>query len=134
MTALVLPPVRRVFRSLAATILPEASQLDAGAWTEVERIIEDALAARPPAVQRHLRRLIRVLQLLPIVRYGRPFTELDPARRTRFLAAVQNSSVPLLRRGFWGLRTLVFMGYYARSMAGAEIGYRAHAGGWGARR
>ena len=65
---------------------------------------------------------------------GRRFSALDVARRTRFLLALQNSPVLLLRRGIWGLRTLVFMGYYGRPEAAALIGYRADARGWEARR
>ena len=38
-----------------------------------------------------------------------------------------------LRRGVWGVRTLAFMGYYARPEAAREIGYRAAAAGWAAR-
>jgi hypothetical protein len=40
----------------------------------------------------------------------------------------------LLRRGSWGLRTLVLMGYYGRPDAKQEIGYRADPRGWEARR
>jgi hypothetical protein len=29
-----------------------------------------------------------------------------------------------LRHGFWGVKTLIFMGYYGRPEAAAEIGYR----------
>ena len=36
----VLPPVRAVFRAIARTVVPEAAELDAAAWTELERIVE----------------------------------------------------------------------------------------------
>jgi hypothetical protein len=49
------------------------------------------------------------------------------------LRAVQDSPVLLLRRGFWGLRTMVYLGYYSRAAAAAEIRYRAHVNGWEAR-
>ncbi len=39
-----------------------------------------------------------------------------------------------LRRGFWGLRTLALMGYYARPAAAASVGYHADPRGWEARR
>ena len=39
----------------------------------------------------------------------------------------------LVRRGFWGLRTMIYLGYYSRGAAPAEIGYRAHVRGWQAR-
>lgn len=130
----VLRPVRRIFRSLAVTIVPDAARLDERAWGDVERIVDDALAARPPAMRRQLALFIRALQLVPLLRWGRPFTALDRARRTRVLAAVQHSRALLVRRGFWGLRTLVYMGYYARPEGAAEVGYRASANGWEARR
>jgi len=130
----VLPPVRAQFRALASTIVPETAALSEPGWAELERIVEDALAARPPKMQRQLRLLIRVLDLLPLVRYGRRFGRLQPAQALRFLSAFQDAPVLLLRRGVWGLRTLVFMGYYARAEGAAAIGYRADARGWGARR
>lgn len=130
----VLWPVRREFRALATTIVPEAHHLDATAWADLERIVEDALAGRPPALRRRAQVLIALLQWVPLLRYGRPFTSLDPARRSRFLSRIENSRWLLLRRGFWGLRTLVFLGYYTRPAAAAEVGYRAHSRGWEARR
>lgn len=130
----VLAPVRPAFRAIATTIVPEAASLTEDEWAEVERIIEDALAARPPALRRQLQTLIRVIQLRPLLLYGRTFTALDPARRTLVLRRFENAPLLLLRRGFWGLRTLVFMGYYARPAAAKEIGYRADPRGWDARR
>ncbi|HEY8375069.1 MAG TPA: gluconate 2-dehydrogenase subunit 3 family protein [Nannocystis sp.] len=130
----VLAPVRPAFRAVATTIVPEAASLTEDDWAEVERIIEDALAARPPALRRQLQTLIRVIQLRPLLLYGRTFTALDPARRTLVLRRFENAPLLLLRRGFWGLRTLVLMGYYARPAAAKEIGYCADPRGWDARR
>jgi hypothetical protein len=126
-------PVRESFRALATTIVPEAGELDARGWDELERIIEQGLSSRPPSVRRQLRFLVRALNVLPVFRFGRTFLWLDPARRTAFLLAIENAPLLLLRRGFWGLRTLVFMGYYGRDEARAAIGYRADPRGWEAR-
>lgn len=130
----VLPPVRTPFRALAQTFVPEASSLDERAWAEVEAIIEDALATRPPKLRRQLATLIKLLDVLPLIRYGRRFTGLGTRHRARFLTGVQRAPLLLLRRGLWGLRTLVFMGYYARPEVMADLGYRAAARGWEARR
>lgn len=126
-------PVRDTFRALACTIVPEAGALDERAWSEVEGIIEAGLSKRPAAVRRQLRTLVRALDVLPLLRYGHRFRALDAAHRTHFLNGVQNASLLLLRRGFWGLRTIVYMGYYGRAEAGAAIGYRATLRGWDAR-
>jgi hypothetical protein len=126
----VLSPVRETFRAIAATVVPEAASLDEYAWTELEQLIEYTLAPRPEAMRRQLRLFVRAIDLLPLARYGRRFRSLDLERRTRVLAALQRSPFLLLRRGFWGLRTLAFLGYYARTEARAEIGYDAGLRGW----
>jgi hypothetical protein len=130
----VLAAVRPLFRDLARTFVPESAALDERAWAEAETIVERFLATRPAVVRRQLRLLIRLLDLLPLLRYGRRFRSLDAARRLRFLEAAQNAPVLLLRRGIWGLRTLAFMAYYERPAAAAAIGYRADPRGWEARR
>lgn len=133
MTSPVLEPVRPIFRALATTIVPDAARLDERAWGDVERIIESALATRPARMRRQLALFVRALELIPIPRHGRRFTSLDAERRARVLRAVQDSPLLLLRRGFWGLRTLVYMGYYARPEGASATGYRAHPHGWEAR-
>jgi hypothetical protein len=129
----VLGRVRPVFRAVAETVVPEAARLDEAGWRRLERIVEDALAMRPPMLHRQLRALLRVIHFLPVARWGRTFPALTPRQRERFLARLQDAPAFTLRRGFWGLRTLVLMGYYARPEAAAEIGYRAHVRGWDAR-
>ena len=129
----VLGAVRPVFRALAITFVPEARDLDERAWAEADAIVEAFLASKPEGIRRQVVLLIRLLNLLPLLRWGRPFTALDAGRRLRFLAALQDAPVLLLRRGIWGLRTIAFMGYYSRTEAAAAIGYRADKRGWEAR-
>lgn len=130
---MLMDPVRDTFRAIAATVVPESQRLPDAEWTVLEQIVERALSERPPRMQRQVLLFVRLLEWLPATRYGRRFTALDPARRTAFLAALADSPLLLVRRGVWGIRTLVFMGYYARPAAGAEIGYRASPRGWLAR-
>jgi hypothetical protein len=129
-----LDPVRDTFRAIAVTVVPEASALDEEGWSALEALVEKTLAPRPAAVRRQLVAFVRAIEHLPRLRWGRRFTALSPDERARFLAGLERAPVLLLRRGFWGLRTLVFLGYYARPEAAAAIGYRADARGWEARR
>jgi hypothetical protein len=123
-----------VFRASAVAIVPEAARLQPAGWQELEGIVQAALDERPAFVARRLRLLLRLLDVLALVRYRRRFSTLDPILRARLLASLQDSPLALLRRGFWGLKTLVLMGYYGRADAGSEIGYRADLRGWPARR
>lgn len=126
----VLAPVRGPFRVLAGTILPRCRRLSGAEWAGVEAIVGEALLDRPPALRRQLRILIRALWWLPLLRHGRTFGGLGPRRRARFLAGVERSRLAALRRGFWGLRTLVLMGWYGRPEAGAATGWEPRLRGW----
>lgn len=133
MSAPVLTAVRPIFRALVSSFVPEAAALDERGWGEAETIVESFLATRPVAVRRQVVLLIRLLDFLPVLRWGRRFGALDVPRRLRFLAALQDAPLLLLRRGIWGLRTIAFMGYYGRDEAAAAVGYRADRRGWEAR-
>jgi len=134
MSERVIRPVRRSFRAIARAVVPETEELDAMVWEEMEAIIETALRDRPSGVRRQLRLFIRIVQILPILRYGMPFTRLDAERANRFLRGLQDSRLLLFRRGFWGVRTLVFMGYYGLEPVRRSLGYRADPRGWDAYR
>lgn len=128
-----LSSIRPVLRAIGITVVPEAAQLDEQQWVALEEIVRGALTPRPRALQRQFILLVRAIQWLAVLRYGRRFTALDATRRERFLGQLQNAPVLLVRRGIWGLRTLLLMGYYGRAAGGRAIGYRADPRGWKAR-
>ena len=82
-------PPSSLFRALATSIVPEAAGLDEAGWLELERIVAAALAERLPGLRRQLLLFVRALDLLPLLRWGRRFTALEPEQRVRFLTAVQ---------------------------------------------
>ncbi len=110
--------------------MPEATALDEASWSELEALVTDSIRRRPAALQRRIRLFLRLIQWLPLARYGRRFTNLDAAQGTEFLAGMQDHRVALIRIGFWGLRTLALLGYYGRPAAAEAIGYRPHPLGW----
>ena len=125
---------RPALRAAAAAFVPALAAGGDPAWTALETTIATALAARPPSVVRQLRAVLRLLDLVSLLRYGRTFARLDQGRRLTLLESLERSSLLLLRRGVWGLRTLVFMGHYTRPEVIADLGYRADPAGWSARR
>lgn len=114
--------------------MPRARDFDDDQWGRAVEIVETALADRSPAARRQLRLFLRVVDWLPVLRWGRRFRSLDPERRGRVLRRLQDAPLLLLRRGAWGLRTLTFMGCYGLPEVRRSIGYRAHPRGWAARR
>ncbi len=120
-------------RAIAETVVPATSALEADGWVTLDRIIANAIAARPPRMRRQLALFMHAIEWLPLLRYGRPFSRLNPHRRQRFLESLQDSPLLLIRRGFWGVRTLILMGYYTQAGTIAAIGYRADPRGWSIR-
>jgi hypothetical protein len=126
----VLAGSRATFRAVVEAVAPDARDMDEAAWREAETIVETVLAARPEKLRRQLATFLRVIRWWPLFRYGHRFDALDPRRRVAVLDRFEHSRVLLLRRGFWGLRTLGLMGVYGRRDAAAAIGYRARKEGW----
>ncbi len=129
----VLTPVRRPFRAVAESVAPPTVALDEEGWRALEAIVEDALVSRPARVRRQVRLFLRMLDAWCALRHGRGLARLERGRRARWLAGLQRSRLLLVRRGLWGVRTLVFMGYYGEPCVQAALGYGARPGGWAER-
>ncbi len=109
---------------LARRIVPAAALLDTPGQEALLALIDDALSVRSVATRRQFAVFLRVLRWLPVARYGRPLDHLTPDRQDEALRWFQDSPLPLLRSGLWGVRTLVLLGYYGRTDVGAQIAYR----------
>ena len=112
--------------------MPETAAATEAEWRELEARIVAALAARPDAMRRQLALFLRVLDGAARLRYLAGLDRLDPERRTRLLEWFGRSPVLKFRRGIWGLRTLVMLGWYTQPTVTAALGYRASPAGWDA--
>lgn len=111
------------FMVVAETITPEVAALDAEGRDRMAAIVDQALMDRGPSVRRQFTSFLTVIRLAPILRYGRSFNGLSPAARIAVLGWFESGPVGLFRQGFWGLKVLVFMGYYGQPENWSEIGY-----------
>ena len=110
-------------RVLASRIVPETDSLDASGLGRFFGIIDEALGEREPAVRRQFAVFLGVLRWAPLIRFGGPFEGLPAARQDAVLRWFESCPVDLLRKGTWGLKTMVFMGYYAQPETNALVGY-----------
>jgi len=86
----------------------------------------DAWVARMPSpMQRDLGRFLAYLEhVAPLgTGFASRFTRLAPEAQDRVLEGVENSSHDLLRAGFDGLKSLVFIGYYRDARTWGLVGY-----------
>jgi hypothetical protein len=129
----VLRRVRNTFRAVVQTVAPRATAFEEEEWAWAESLVEDALAQRPKRVRRQVVRFLRLLDLVTIPWYGWTFTGLSDGQRLRVLRTLERSSIPLIRRGVWGVRTLGFLAVYGQEDIQARIGYRPDYRGWDVR-
>ena len=111
------------FMVIAETITPEVASLDVEGRARMAAIVDMALMDRGASVRKQFGTFLSVIWMAPAIRFGRIFGSLDPARRAAVLGWFENCPISLLRSGFWGLKVLVFMGYYGRTECWEEIGY-----------
>ena len=111
------------FEVVAETITPEVATLDADGRARMAAIVDTALEDRDATTRRQLGTFLGVIRLAPVARFGRPFDRLDQTRRNAVLRWFEDCPISLLKKGFWGLKVLVFMGYYGQEESWSEIGY-----------
>jgi len=108
---------------LAARIVPETIELDAAGLSRFFGIIDEALQDRPASVRRQFATFLGVLRWAPLARYGSPLEKLRAERQDAVLRWFEDCPVSLLRKGFWGLKAMIFMGYYGQPETNELVGY-----------
>jgi hypothetical protein len=114
--------------------LPDANSLSESEWLVLYAVIDQALVSRPKAVRKQLSAFISLIRIMTFVRHAKSFTALPTRQRFGLLHSLETSRIAILRKGMWGLRTVLMMGFYARPNAAIAIGYRADRKGWAALR
>ncbi len=109
--------------AVARRVVPEVERLDVAGQSAFRDIVAFALNQRDAGVRRQFRLFLGVISMLGVVRHGRPFARLAPARQDGILGWLQEAPVAKLASGFWGLKTIVFMGYYSQDAVAPTIGY-----------
>jgi hypothetical protein len=116
-------PERALLLAIAPRIVPPSAVLTPEAREAMLALIDRTLGSRTPAMVRQARAFLLLLRWLPAVRYLRPLDRLDGPRQDAALRWFQDHPLQLFRGGFWGVRTLVLLGYYGQPAHHASIGY-----------
>lgn len=128
--------VEQVARRVVAPDRQDGSVPTADA-IDVAGFVDGWLVRLPKHTGRDLRRFLAYLEHVAPLRVGSltRFTRLSAATQDRVLASLEASPNDLLRAGFDGLRSLVFLGYYSDPRTWQILGYDGPlvgrpAGGW----
>lgn len=109
--------------ALALALVPPSRDLSEERRKRYFAIVEDMLASRPAGMRRLLSVFLVVMRWLPLVRFGGRLDRLAPDRQRAALQWFEEFPVALVRTGFWGVKTLVMMGYYAQPEIARENGW-----------
>jgi hypothetical protein len=126
----ILRPLAARIRPVLVTMIPAAAALDEAGVDRLLARVDERLATEDPALGRQLRLFVKALWWLPVFGSLRTLGGLAPQRREAFLLRLQDGPVAKLRVGLWGLRTLLYLGYYGDPAVQAELGYRPDPRGW----
>jgi hypothetical protein len=108
---------------VAERVVPEVADLDERGRARMLVIIDRALGDRPESVRKQFGTFLGVVKWAPVVRFLTPFHRLSAVRQAAVLRWFEDCPVSLLRKGTWGLKSIVFMGYYGRTEVWEAIGY-----------
>lgn len=108
---------------VAKRLVPDIGQLPRERQLDVIRVVDGALSEREPALQVQFGAFLKILNLAPFPRHFKTLKGLPPAIQDKWLRKFENSSIQKFRTGFWGLRTLIFMGYYGDPARAKEFNY-----------
>jgi hypothetical protein len=106
---------QRFLLCLAACIVPES----AGAPTQVTdpllAAVDEELRPRPRLQQLEFKLLLLAIRWMTVPFTLHRFEHLPAERQAGWLRILESAPLTLLRVGIWGLKTLVFLGYYSQA-------------------
>ena len=108
---------------LARRIVPEVANLDQKEQREIAGVVDEALAIRGSALQFQFKTFLDLIRFSSMLRHGKTLERCAPEVQDRLLKKFEDSRIPRIRAGMWGLKTLIFMGYYGRHERAEQIKY-----------
>jgi hypothetical protein len=121
--AMLSPGQRSFLTALGYALVPESRNLAPERRETFFKLMDDMLATRPRSMVRLLGLFLVVMRWLPLFRFGGRLDRLSPEKQARALSWFEDFPVGLVRTGFWGVKTLVFMGYYGQPEIAQGLDY-----------
>lgn len=114
---------QRFLLCLANRIVPESAGAPAQVTDPLLAAIDEELRPRPRLQQLEFKLLLLAIRWMTVPFTLRRFERLSAERQDGWLRFLENAPLTLLRAGIWGLKTLVFLGYYTQDGVQRRILY-----------
>ncbi|MBV8526580.1 MAG: hypothetical protein JOY71_31460 [Acetobacteraceae bacterium] len=108
---------------VAERIVPELAGASRPVRERLLAAIDGELRTRSRLQQLEFKLLLAALRWIPLLFALRPFEHITSAQQDDLLRRLQDAPLTLLRVGIWGLKTLVFLGYYSQDVVTDGIYY-----------
>ncbi len=105
---------QRFLLCLAARIVPESAGAPPQVTDPLLAAVDEELRPRPRLQQLEFKLLLFAIRWMTVPFTLHRFERLPGERQDRWLGFLENAPLTLLRVGIWGLKTLVFLGYYSQ--------------------
>lgn len=113
------PRQARFLTCLAERIVPEVADAAPDVQSRLVAVVDAELAQRPRNQQLQVKLLLFVLRWMTLL----PFERLPGRWQDALLHLLEGAPLTILRVGIWGLKTLIFMGYYSQNTVDRRIHY-----------
>jgi len=114
---------QRFLLCLAARIVPESAGAPAQVTDPLLAAIDGELRPRPRLQQLEFKLLLLTIRWMTVPFTLHRFERLPAERQDGWLRFLENAPLTLLRAGIWGLKTLIFLGYYTQGGVQQRIRY-----------
>ena len=114
---------QRFLLCLAARIVPESAGSPPQVTEPLLAAVDEELWPRPRLQQLEFKLLLFAIRWMTVPFTLHRFERLPGERQDRWLGFLENAPLTLLRVGIWGLKTLVFLGYYTQDGVQQRIVY-----------
>jgi hypothetical protein len=105
---------QRFLLCLAARIVPESAGAPPQVTEPLLAAVDEELRPRPRLQQLEFKLLLFAIRWMTVPFTLHRFERLPGERQDRWLSFLENAPLTPLRVGIWGLKTLVFLGYYTQ--------------------
>jgi len=117
------PKRRSTLWTLATRVVPPCTNLDEPARDEMMRLIDVAVSQRDRSMQRQLGLFLWVIRVVARLRGLRRIERLSPEKLDSLMRWLERNPVSLVRKGFWGVKALILLGYYGQGPIRQALGY-----------
>ena len=114
---------QRFLLCLAARVVPESAGAPPQVTEPLLAAVDEELRPRSRLQQLEFKLLLFAIRWMTVPFTLHRFERLPGERQDRWLSFLENAPLTLLRVGIWGLKTLVFLGYYTQDGVQQRIVY-----------